>query len=222
MKLEPQPKPEIPPPNRIAELREARGWTQGELAAEVNTSPQQIGHLEAGRRNLTLAWMKRLAPALGCAPADLIISDNNAVTVRAAEPEGAVGRLVAETTDIPVFGSIGAATGHSRSVIVERIPRFQALKSAAGIYGLFVQNDEMKPAFRAGDPIVVNPHRSPAVGDYAIAWTADDEEILGLVEERSRTEITLVQFNPLTQIPIKLNEIKALHRVYWWAEIILP
>jgi transcriptional regulator with XRE-family HTH domain len=53
------------PPNRIAEIRSARGMTQQDLADLADTSNQQIGHLESGARRLTDKWMARLAPHLG-------------------------------------------------------------------------------------------------------------------------------------------------------------
>ena len=57
-----------PPLNRIRELREARGLTLDELALRVGTTNQQISHLELGKRQLTVTWLKRLGVALGCHP----------------------------------------------------------------------------------------------------------------------------------------------------------
>jgi transcriptional regulator with XRE-family HTH domain len=56
------------PPNRIRELREARGFTLDDLAVRVGTTNQQISHLELGKRQLTVAWLRRLGAALGCHP----------------------------------------------------------------------------------------------------------------------------------------------------------
>lgn len=58
--------------NRIKELRLRKSLSQEELANLVGTSNQQIGRLEKSARELTLTWMKRLAPALGVAPQDLL------------------------------------------------------------------------------------------------------------------------------------------------------
>lgn len=59
-------------PNRIRELRHARGMTTVELADCSGTSNQQIGRLERGERRLTQDWMERLGAALGCAPWELL------------------------------------------------------------------------------------------------------------------------------------------------------
>jgi transcriptional regulator with XRE-family HTH domain len=55
-------------PNRLRELREARGLTLAELADRVGTTNQQISHLELGKRQLTVEWLRRLGDALDCHP----------------------------------------------------------------------------------------------------------------------------------------------------------
>jgi transcriptional regulator with XRE-family HTH domain len=65
-------KPKELPPNRIRELREARGMSRAALAERAETAAAQIQKLELGLRQLTHTWMLKLAPALDCAPADLL------------------------------------------------------------------------------------------------------------------------------------------------------
>lgn len=59
-------------PNRIKELRIAKGLSQDALAELANTSQPQIDRLEKGQRNLTQTWMTRIAKALGVRPAELL------------------------------------------------------------------------------------------------------------------------------------------------------
>lgn len=62
-------------PNRLRELRELLGVSIAELAARVGTSKQEIGHLELGKRQLTIKWLVKLAGALGCHPWDIVSQD---------------------------------------------------------------------------------------------------------------------------------------------------
>lgn len=64
-----------PVDNRIAELRNAKGWSQADLGARVKprTSDVQISRLENSGRRLTLDWLRRIAGALGCKVSDLLI-----------------------------------------------------------------------------------------------------------------------------------------------------
>ncbi|GIX18677.1 MAG: hypothetical protein KatS3mg120_0353 [Erythrobacter sp.] len=73
--------------NRIRDLRKARGMTLADLAAACvpPTTAQTIGRLETGTRQLSLAWMERIAAALKVEPASLM---------RAEESEPA--RIIAE------------------------------------------------------------------------------------------------------------------------------
>tara|TARA_Y100001933_G_scaffold172571_1_gene170843 strand:- start:72388 stop:72675 length:288 start_codon:yes stop_codon:yes gene_type:complete len=43
-----------------------------ELAERVGTSRNQIYKLEVGERQLTLEWIRRLAPAIGCREEELL------------------------------------------------------------------------------------------------------------------------------------------------------
>jgi transcriptional regulator with XRE-family HTH domain len=52
--------------NRIRDIRKSKGLTLAELAEACDppTTPQTIGRLETGMRNLSLKWMDRIAAAL--------------------------------------------------------------------------------------------------------------------------------------------------------------
>jgi transcriptional regulator with XRE-family HTH domain len=56
----------------VRELRERAGTTQETLAAAVNMSSQNLGHIERGQVRLSVDHLQRLAKALGCQPAELM------------------------------------------------------------------------------------------------------------------------------------------------------
>ena len=60
--------------NRIRDIRKAKGLTLADLAAACDpaTTAQTIGRLETGTRQLSLAWMNRIAAALEVDPASLM------------------------------------------------------------------------------------------------------------------------------------------------------
>lgn len=55
----------------VRPAREARGWTQGELAARVGVSRQTINYLEQGRYTPSVLLALKLARALECQVEDL-------------------------------------------------------------------------------------------------------------------------------------------------------
>lgn len=66
--------------NRIRDIRKQKGWTLADLAQACDppTTPQTVGRLETGMRNLSLKWMERIAGALGVEPEVLVRSENAA------------------------------------------------------------------------------------------------------------------------------------------------
>lgn len=52
--------------------REQRGWSQAELAERSGIIQQEIAKIELGKRRLTADLMKKVAPALGIHPCDLL------------------------------------------------------------------------------------------------------------------------------------------------------
>ena len=65
--------------NRIRDIRKQKGLTLAEVAAACDppTTAQTIGRLETGMRNLSLAWMNRIAAALEVEPELLLRSEGS-------------------------------------------------------------------------------------------------------------------------------------------------
>ena len=63
--------------NRIRDIRKQKGMTLADLAEACDppTTPQTVGRLETGMRNLSLKWMERIAAALGVDPETLVRSE---------------------------------------------------------------------------------------------------------------------------------------------------
>lgn len=60
---------------RIRELREAKGWSQSELARQAGVRQAMLSELEAGKRQrVDLAVLERIAAALEVDPALLLVT----------------------------------------------------------------------------------------------------------------------------------------------------
>lgn len=66
--------------NRIRDIRREKDMTLADVAEACDppTTPQTIGRLETGMRNLSTRWMDRIAAALGVDPETLIRAEGNA------------------------------------------------------------------------------------------------------------------------------------------------
>lgn len=61
--------------NRLKDHREARGWSQGELARRLGVSRQTINAVETDKYDPSLPLALRMAKLFGVAVPDLFIDD---------------------------------------------------------------------------------------------------------------------------------------------------
>ena len=109
----------------IREVRRARGLTLDDVARACMppTTAQTIGRLEMGTRTVTVAWLNRIAAALGVGAADLVRLPDRAdlpvVATLDARGAHALRRpaLLAAPTPMPgaVAITVGGATGDYRA-----------------------------------------------------------------------------------------------------------
>lgn len=57
---------------RIREVRNRLGVTQAELGSRIGCSEQQVQRMESGTRNVSLAWLRKIAVALDVHISELI------------------------------------------------------------------------------------------------------------------------------------------------------
>ena len=62
-------------PNRIREVREAKGLTQTQLGKRCGKNQQWIQRLECGVRTLTVPKLQKIAEQLKCSPLELLPED---------------------------------------------------------------------------------------------------------------------------------------------------
>ena len=104
---------------RIREVRRARGLTLDDVAqrCEPPTTPQTIGRLETGTRTVSVAWLNRIASALGVDAQDLVdrgdASDLNVVAVLGAGGATAPRRAAIVVPPRPDEGQIAIVVSTS-------------------------------------------------------------------------------------------------------------
>jgi len=80
---------------RVRLLREARGITQGEMAARMHTTQSAIARLESGGTHPTLSTLERVSEALG---AELVVEFKDAVRPRQVRSLASVATRVLRVT----------------------------------------------------------------------------------------------------------------------------
>lgn len=146
----------------IRERREARGWSQGDLARRVNTSQQNIGRIESG----AVKHSRYIQPAL----AALGLNVNRAVSMTAEPGDVIPKELLVGEKGMPLYTSTEGGDG---SIIVNFDPidylRWPApLLHVPEGFGVLVVEESMCPVFEPGDIALVNPRALPRKGKNCV------------------------------------------------------
>lgn len=203
-----------PLPNRIRELRLARGLSQKELAERVDSTQPTIDRLEKGERNLKTGMMEQLAAALRVAPADLFAvkeAEGNATYAPRSLLPGLAG-----AKDLPILGYVKAGTegffivnGEVQGFAV-RPDLLQGVKDA---YAVYVHDKSMFPAFEPGHLAWVDPLRPVKPGDAIVLQMQDGQAFIKRLKRRVEKYVICEQWNPAQEIKYDTQKVRAIHLV---------
>jgi transcriptional regulator with XRE-family HTH domain len=135
----------MPTGDEIRRAREARGWSQEQLARRVGISQPALQMVENGRTRRS-RFLLRIAHVLG---------------LDIAEPGEAPARMpLLGPIDFPVYA---CAEGGPGELVVDGNPvefmhRPAPLATVRDAFGVRITGASMEPEFRQGDVALVNPH----------------------------------------------------------------
>jgi transcriptional regulator with XRE-family HTH domain len=198
-------------PNRIRELRHARGWTLQRLADAVGTTKSQIDKLEKGFRRLTVDWMVRLAKPLKCDPRDLMIvgAVNGPETVKFADVRAArEGMVPLHTLQVSKSGEAALAPKPA-----DYLPRPYFLLHMQDVYALQIADDAMEPMYRPRQVLFVNPYKTPVAGGGVVITDANGG-IMVRELVRQKPDLVLREYKPKRRdITLAAEDVAAIHAV---------
>lgn len=146
----------------IRERREARGWSQDELARRTGTSQQNIGRIESGKVQHS-RYIEPILKALG--------SEINRAVQQTAEAGDIIPQsLLVGDKGMPLYAQ---AEGGDGAIIINFDP-VDYLKWPAPLmniregFGVLVTEESMFPAFEPGDIALVNPRLPPRRGKNCV------------------------------------------------------
>lgn len=151
----------------IRERREARGWSQVELAQRANTSQQNVARIESGAVKHS-RYIQALLEVLG--------TDLGAAVSQTAEPADIIPHeLLVGNKGMPLYASTEGGDG---SIIINFDP-IDYLKWPAPLlhvpegFGVLVSEESMFPAYEPGDIALVNPRLIPRKGKDCVLLGED-------------------------------------------------
>lgn len=180
------------------ELETTSDWLLGRDNTIARTIPEDGSMSEAALRRLP-----KTLPIYGSAlGADLTFVDGNGIVVNVEQTEV----HMAAPTDFM-----------ARPIGVTGRP---------DLYVVIVSGHSMEPRYDSGRRVLVDPKRSPGVGDDVVVQlrgpTFDGEEIrhvmIKQLVRRRPGVVVLRQFNPIVEFEVPNEQVSSVHRVMPWDE----
>jgi UDP-N-acetylglucosamine 1-carboxyvinyltransferase len=108
--------------SRIADLREAQGLTQTELAKKLRTTQSAIARIERGRQNVSADMLKKIGHALG---KNLITLSPGTMNLSITGGQKLSGTIETNTSKNGAVGLLCAALLNKHKTILHRVPRIE-------------------------------------------------------------------------------------------------
>lgn len=209
----------------VIAAREAKGWTQADLAEAIGMTQQGVAAIENGKSERPKK-LRELARALGVSQEQLLGEEEAATDAPRTKGQpvhyvpGDEVVLPGRAQLLPVYS--GAQGGGGKLIvspdIVDRVEMPAALKDVMGAYGIMIDGNSMEPEYWPGDVAWVNPHLRPMRGKNHIFYHTpplgeEAEAIVKRLNGWNDKDWDLQQWNPARQFkePRKLWPI--CHRV---------
>ena len=227
--------------NGLRDLRKERGWTHDQAADAVGLSRGQFIKLERSERGLTERTIGLAAKAFNVSRSRILGDQPDPAAQVADQPRGelANARLGERPAlplssfkgprNVPVYGTgAGGPGGDFRlnGQIIDHAPRPPGIENRRDVYVVYVIGDSVSPKYEDGDPVYVDPHRRPQPRDYVFVelWGDREEEagdaFVKRLVRRSATDVVLFQHNPEKELHFKEKQLKRLHRIIPYPELI--
>ncbi|THF50709.1 S24 family peptidase [Allorhizobium terrae] len=89
-------------------------------------------------------------------------------------------------------------------------------KSKTGLYALEVQGDSMKPLYRDGDVLIVEPGAQVRRGDRVVVKTLDGEVMAKILGRQNARTVDLISINPdHANRTLETSDIDWIARIIW-------
>lgn len=201
----------------IENAREARGWSQKDLADRVGISQVAIQKIESGKTTQS-KFLPKIAQVLDL---DLALLDQSLQTSR---PGGEFEKPFV-TEGRPDFRVYASAEGGPGEIIrstepVDFIPRPTHLVHVRDAYGLLVTGSSMAPEYKNGEMAIIEPSLAVVPDEVYIFYAEKDGEARATIKHLRRATADrwlVMQHNPPEGMPSEFSlprpEWGTAHRV---------
>ena len=180
---------------KLKELRENKGMSQAEFAADFGVTQSAVGNWESGSRKPNIDKIKKIADYFNV-PVSVLIDDEGNVK-KSKTPTSPESRA----TRIPVYGYVAAG------IPIEAIDNFDStdpddweeidehMSKDGDYFALRIKGDSMEPKMSSGDVVIVRKQPDAESGDIAIVCINGEEATCKKIK-KTPEGIMLISLNP--------------------------
>lgn len=225
------------PNSRLKIARERAGFkTASAFAAKFGLTESTYRSTENGTRGLRIETAKQYAKLLGVSWQWLIDGDSQSGN---PEPVFKPDEMIVNQNaladffvsdmprDMPILGTAACGDGEMFELngdaldYARRPARLSGVKSA---YALYITGDSMSPWREPGQLIYVHPVQPPTVGDYVVVQidtgpNGPQRAYIKKLIRRTADNLRLAQYNPAKEITLPMKQVKSIHRIIDWSEL---
>ena len=199
----------------IRAAREAKDWSQADLARATGVKQQSIDAVEKGGTRRS-KFLPEIVRELGIPPERVGLP-------KELPPEpGFARQVLSQDRDFPIFASVEGGPGEiiRSTEPVDWYPRPAPVAHVKEAYGLFVVGDSMAPEFEPADIALVNPILPPLAGKPCIFYAERQGEAKATIKRFLRASPSVwhvFQHNPprgmAHEFTLSRKEWSICHRV---------
>ena len=206
------------------------GKVQADLARYLGLEPPMVSKMVNGTRKVQGTEVDRIRAFFGIVPDSSTPHEppfKNNDTINAAIVDANVTAPLRSDMprDVPVLGTVSGGSGglQMNGDAVDWVRRPPRLEGRNDVFGVYVEELSMVPAFKPGALVIVEKARPPAPGDDVVIEIMKDGEHRALIKNlvyANHKIVRLQQYNPPEEIEIDRSQVVRMFRVMPLADLL--
>lgn len=197
--------------------------SQADLARYLGITPPMVSKMVRGERRVQGSEVDRIRAFFGIVPEPPIPQETSA-DIRSTRNAAIIDANVTAPLrsdmprTIPILGTVSGGRGglQMNGDAVDWARRPPRVANRTDVFGVYVEDLSMIPAFKPGALVIVEKARPPAPGDDVVIEVMEDGEQRALIKNlvfSNHKLVRLQQYNPAKEIEIDRSKIVRMFRV---------
>lgn len=206
------------------------GKSQAALARHLGIQPPMVSKMVRGGRKVQGDEVDLIRAFFGVrsdggATRELFTENNSAASATMLDANITPPLRSEMPRDVPVLGTVSGGKGglQMNGDAVDWVRRPPRLVGRSDVFGVYVEDLSMVPAFKPGALVIVEKARPPAPGDDVVIEIMEGGEQRALIKNlllSNHKVVRVQQYNPAKEIEIDRSQVVRMFRVMPLADLL--